>query len=1177
MRRAQRFTEGVGGFEGGLQQGAGFGGSLATLGDLDGDGRAELAVAATRYDGLSENQGAVWIVSLRPDGRVAGQQQIGQGAGGFDGYLPPLARFGFSLAGLGDLDGDGTPDLMARVKRPCDDQTTQGGLWTLLLRPDGTTRRQQMVHAGTGSLATALSDNHLFGYHAVRIGDVDGNGVEDLAVGAPGDDVDGQDRGALWILMMDAKGGVLRHQKVSGQDGGFADAPLSGSGLGAYIVPMGDVNGDGTPDLVVARKFMKGLETNRGRVWLLLLTRTGRVKQSITLSRSDWAPSQDDARTTPTPFTAHQRYSRNAKNVVRLGDLDGNGVTDLLEVALPQDAAVLFLGADGQVLRRQPVSAEALGLHDDAGDLGQYGLLQLCNAGDFDGDGRETLALIVAPQNTDIPHLPTVRLLDVDATGTVIHNTALPLGDLPLRPFHSARFKQWSVQHQMHDYALGEATKWREGLAVYPTGDLNGDAVPDLALVIHPALLENPEDGNVWQVYMTRTGTVKRVQRLPLAAPAGTAYTVAHVVTSVVRLDPAVMGERPVLGLGRAFDSRDGQGYGALDVVQLAPAYYAWLPRLGYGALAVGMLALLMTMASRVQTRRLRLKNQQLEQVVQARTAEVAAQAQALQRANDIKAHFLANISHEFRTPLTLTFGPIQDLINGHYASLDQAQPHFERAQRNGQRLLRLINQLLDLAKMDAGSLELRLRHIDASQLVREIVGLFTSLAERQGLTLTVDTPEKLWLTCDPDHVEKMLVNLISNAFKFTPAGGMVTVTLHAVDEAAVLAVSDTGMGISAEEQRYVFERFYQVDGSARRAQDGTGIGLALVKELVTLHEGTIAVESGESGEGQGTTFTITLPHRDAPALAEDTAAPADLARQPHGDGAVLDGAVLDVAEQIAAGATAPDLAAATAGTHEEAPVVVLVEDHADLRAYIRSHLDPSFVILEAANGADGLAQEQVPDLILSDVMMPKMDGYALLEALKHDQRTSHIPVVLLTARADVESRIAGLERGADAYLAKPFDAGELTACLRGLIAQRRHLQQLWRTGAETPSTKGAAAADALPVPEQQFLARLDAVLAERFADPSFGADAVADALGLTPRQLLRKLKALTGQTTSERLRLHRLAVAHQLLSTSSTPVKAVVFAVGFTSGSYFAKQFKQAYGVTPSAHRAAHAAAAPD
>ncbi|MEM6648444.1 MAG: FG-GAP-like repeat-containing protein, partial [Bacteroidota bacterium] len=669
MLIARAITEGQGGFTDALQASAGFGGALANVGDLDGDGRAELAVAATRYDGLLEDQGAVWILSLGPEGRVIRQQRIGPGTGGFAGYLPPLARFGFSLAGLGDLDGDGTPDLMVRVKRPREDLGERGGLWTLFLEPDGSTRHQQAIHAEAGGLANALSNQDYFGAHAIRVGDVDGNGVVDLAVGAPGDDVDGKDQGALWILLMDNNGRVMQHQKVSGRDDRFPTAPVSKSSLGMHMVPVGDVDGDGVPDVVVSRAYMLRLDSNRGLAWLLLLERTGRLKQAFTLASIDDQFGGGDSSAAP---IAYRQYRQNGKNLARLGDLDGNGVTDLLLRTGPLSTTVLFLGADGQSLREQPLSIEELGIPAGEAMPDDYHY-QLYSAGDFDGDGRETVALVSTPHN-DQPKPLTVRLIDFDASGTVERSTQLPLEGLNLRPATLQQFQQWYEQQIIEGYPWKERFEWQEGLRVYPAGDLDGDAVPDLALVVYPALLNTPEQGNIWQVYMTRAGTVKRLRRLPLqtARPPGQpASATGNAVTSVVRLDAAAMGTQPVLGLGRPFDNRDGRGRGTIDIVQLAPAYTAWLPRLGYGVLALGGLVVLVALAGRVQTRRLRRQNEALEQVVQERTAEVAAQADALQRANDLKAHFLANISHEFRTPLTLTFGPIRDLLQGHYESFE--------------------------------------------------------------------------------------------------------------------------------------------------------------------------------------------------------------------------------------------------------------------------------------------------------------------------------------------------------------------------------------------------------------------------------------------------------------------------------------------------------------------------
>ncbi|MEM6647309.1 MAG: ATP-binding protein [Bacteroidota bacterium] len=613
----------------------------------------------------------------------------------------------------------------------------------------------------------------------------------------------------------------------------------------------------------------------------------------------------------------------------------------------------------------------------------------------------------------------------------------------------------------------------------------------------------------------------------------------------------------------------------------LVRAPLVWETRWFYGLLGgLGVLGLVGLWRYRV--RHLEAQQVALEGIVAERTTQIQdqatqleRQAHALERANTLKTHFLANISHEFRTPLTLTLGPIQDLLHGHYTSLEEAQPHFERANRNGQRLLRLINQLLDLAKLDAGGLVLRPQSTDVAALVRGVAALFQSVAQRRRIALTVQAPPVRPFVGDPDHIEKIVVNLLSNAFKFTAEGGAITVAVAGAGEMLILTVADTGVGIPEAALPHLFDRFYQVDGSTQRTSDGTGIGLALVKELAVLHSGTVTVESRE---GEGTCFEVVLHSQKQPDDENDAipTLPALSEGMPalHGDGgAPVEEMGLWDDDSVAA------LAQATSGARvadDDAMVVLLVEDHADLRAYIRSHLDPAFTLLEAADGQAGLAlaQTHVPDLILSDVMMPRMDGLDLLDALRADRRTSHIPVVLLTARADVESRMAGFERGAEGYVPKPFHAGALQAQVRALIEQRQRLQQVWAT-TSTSQLDVNAGPDypALPEREQQFVDEVDAVLHANLAQSQFTMDDLADAMTLTPRQLRRKLRALTHERPNERMRRFRLEAACRALQQQPESIKVVAFEAGFGSVAYFSKQFKAAYGMTPTAYRAQHQA----
>ena len=559
----------------------------------------------------------------------------------------------------------------------------------------------------------------------------------------------------------------------------------------------------------------------------------------------------------------------------------------------------------------------------------------------------------------------------------------------------------------------------------------------------------------------------------------------------------------------------------------------------------VGLLGVIILL----QVGRMRLRRRAMAAIEQARQA-TEEKAAELERANALKSRFLANISHEFRTPLTLTFGPLDDIVNRHFASLDEALPHVKRARRNGGRLLRLINQLLDLSKLDAGVLLLRARRHDLACHLLQITALFDSMADVRGIHLTTKIPDKpCFHVYDADKIEKVVVNLLSNAFKFTPPGGKIAVVFdQEADGAARIEVADTGPGIAEDNLVHLFDRFYQVENATTRSHEGTGIGLALAKELVELHEGTIEVESTV---GFGTRFTIRLPMLEVveeEAIHEVEVALPDVA---SGDGA---------SETIAAQAL-------PAETIEEGGTVVLVvEDNADMRAYIRAHLEDQFTVVEAENGQVGVEQalDLVPDLVLSDVMMPVMDGLEVCAALKADERTSHIPVMLLTARAQVEHRIEGFESGADAYLPKPFNAKELQVRVRTLINERRRLRARFVGGMLDPDASSASAAASLPPREAAFLDKVEEVIDEHLSNGQFGVDQMATELLMSRRQLLRKLRALTDETPVVLLRQRRLDRAALMLRGGEMSVKEVCYAVGFQSNSSFTRAFRQAYGVSP-------------
>lgn len=592
-----------------------------------------------------------------------------------------------------------------------------------------------------------------------------------------------------------------------------------------------------------------------------------------------------------------------------------------------------------------------------------------------------------------------------------------------------------------------------------------------------------------------------------------------------------------------AFQSVDGRvGVPATIALTVLPVWYRswWFTTLSFFGVALAGSG-----AVAYRVRSIKRDNIRLEQVVIDRTAELEDKRLQLAERNDqlaaldeMKSRFFINISHDFRTPLTLILGPLQDLID---ASEGEEKQSIERALRNGQRLLRLINQVMDLARLEAGAFTLEVVPTDVRDLARKTLGAFESIgALRRIQTGLSGGDEPLVVGVDPAQVEVILLNLLSNAFKYTEPGGTVWVDVRAVHEDGVsISVTDSGIGIPEEHLPYLFDRYYRVRAPMGDLLPGSGVGLALVHELVELHQGSISVVS-RVGEGSGTTFTITLPslpweHGPRPSA------------RPEYEG------YYDV---FGAASDARDVA------HEgDRPTVLVVEDHGDLRAYIREHLDTAYAVAEAADGEDGLALaiELVPDLIISDIMMPRKDGLTLVRELRSDTRTSHIPVILLTARADVESHIEGVETGADSFLPKPFNARVLKAQIASLLERRNLLWNAYRQGTlHEPDDPVVSALDTALVEQ------ISSFVASRLSDPDFSVDELAEYCGMSSRQLSRKMAVVLDTSPGSYIRTQRMREAQQLLSDPNSSVKEVSFRVGFRSETHFSKQFKEAYGVTP-------------
>jgi signal transduction histidine kinase/AraC-like DNA-binding protein len=598
------------------------------------------------------------------------------------------------------------------------------------------------------------------------------------------------------------------------------------------------------------------------------------------------------------------------------------------------------------------------------------------------------------------------------------------------------------------------------------------------------------------------------------------------------------------------------------------------------GLLATLLIAGLLLSRQRLKIRQNRLllekseelaqKNQQLEQqaiVLERQATALAQQTEKLKELDQVKSTFFANISHEFRTPLTLILSNLQDKLSGNHASevaMQVNRNEIRMMHRNANRLLQLINQLLDLSKVESGKMTLEPAKGDLAHFFRVLAGSFSSLAQHRQIQFDLLLPySTLPAFFDEDKLEKIFMNLLSNAFKFTADGGNIHLAVQVYGQESLspsleVMVADNGAGIDAEGLEKVFERFYQGTTYYSDGQ-GTGIGLALTKELVDLHQGSIHVESEK---GKGARFTVKLPYTPVTEallseIPENSTGSIFLTNQQP----ILEEAIT---------ATPEPVVNEVQPTGEEQPLVLIVEDNEDLRTYIRTKLEGSYRVIESENGLKGLekARATMPDLIISDWMMPDMDGLQLCSIIKTEECTCHIPVILLTALSAPESKLTGLEKGADEYLTKPFDVRELDIRVKNLIDSRQKLRQhyskkllLQPTNIEVTST------------DEKFLQRTMQIAEAHLGDSSFGAEAFSHEIGMSRMQLHRKLTALTGQSTTDFLRNMRLKRAVKLLEGHTGNITEIAYEVGFNNLSYFAKCFREQYGLSPNEYVATYQA----
>lgn len=577
--------------------------------------------------------------------------------------------------------------------------------------------------------------------------------------------------------------------------------------------------------------------------------------------------------------------------------------------------------------------------------------------------------------------------------------------------------------------------------------------------------------------------------------------------------------------------------YTSLHITVLPPLWKTWYAYLLYTAVIVGLLYLFYSYSVKTT----QLKNELLIQHIR---------SEQEQELVSRKLNFFTNISHEIKTPLTLILAPLEKLA-GSVQNNQAIQQQFLLMRKNGDRLMRLMDQLLDFRKFEEGGMQLQTEQADMVSFTREVVQAFDGLACRNNIRLLFHAQQETipaWF--DKDKFEKILYNLLSNSLKFTRFGGRIIVSLHTeIDdgrENVSLKIEDNGVGIAPARLDKVFEQFHHYNDAGLQV-GGTGIGLAFTKALVTLHHGSITVSSRQpDGEAEGyTCFTVTIPAGDKHLTTGDKKAPGTKAYTPitsYGE-----------EEMETPGTVVP--------VSPEKPVLLVVEDHPEVLAFIVKHYQDAFTVHRAVDGKEGLAAafRLIPDLIISDVMMPELSGIDMCRQLKTDLRTSHIPVILLTARNAGGHKIEGFANGADEYITKPFSVSLLDTRVQNLLQSRRILRECYtKRILLEPENK------LITGPDEQFLEKLTAYIDDNIMEPDLQVESLGQAMNMSRMTLYRKIKALTNQSAVEFIRSFRLKRAAQLLARNEYTVTEVAYMTGFSDADYFRKWFKKEFGQTP-------------
>ncbi|MBV1924053.1 MAG: response regulator [Flavobacteriaceae bacterium] len=512
-----------------------------------------------------------------------------------------------------------------------------------------------------------------------------------------------------------------------------------------------------------------------------------------------------------------------------------------------------------------------------------------------------------------------------------------------------------------------------------------------------------------------------------------------------------------------------------------------------------------------------------------------------LRELDKLKSTFFANISHEFRTPLTLISGPIQQLIKKDNLQEDERK-NLQTMQVNSQRLISLVDQLLDLSKIEAGSLALQVSNNKLIHFVGTLVDSYHFIIEEKNITFIRHiNPSELETWYDKTIIEKIVLNLLTNAQKYTPKNGSIVCSANVHDDRFIFEIKNSGKGIHERDLKKIFDRFYQVTNN----QHGVGIGLALIKELVTLHKGTIKVTSTPN---EWTTFTVELPidkHTFQDNISEKII---DLDPEKNND----------IVQELFHSET--NLSEKET-LENDLPILLLVEDNTEVRNYIYSIFKDNYSIIQATNGEEGIliAIEEIPDLIISDIMMPVKNGIELCNTLKTDERTSHIPIILLTAKVGEENELEGIKTGADDYITKPFNQELLALKVEKYIEVRKKMQDRYSQELVLKPTDIT-----LNSTDEIFLGKVQEVIDSKIIESTFSIDKFCSSVGMSRMQLHRKLRALTGQTTSEFIRTQRLKLAADLLINSDVNISQIGYSVGFNNPAYFSKCFKEIYHCSP-------------